>query len=48
LYADVDVREEHTACSFKVDMYGFRNRLGYIRKLEGVLSCDPRGGHKYE
>jgi hypothetical protein len=27
--------EEDAACIFKVDMYRFRNRLGYIGKLEG-------------
>jgi hypothetical protein len=35
LYSDIDVREKHAACIFKVDMYRFRNKLGYIDKLEG-------------
>jgi hypothetical protein len=48
LYADVHIREEHAAYILKVEMYRFRNRHGYVGKLEGGQTYGPREGHKEE
>jgi hypothetical protein len=39
---DTDVSEE-LAATFRVEVCGFRNKLGYMGILQGRWSCDPKG-----
>jgi hypothetical protein len=45
MLADTDVLEE-LAVSFRVEVCGFRNKLGYMGILQGRWSWDPRRGGK--
>jgi hypothetical protein len=44
LWEDSDVSEEHAASIFKVEACVFKNRFGYIGKLDRRWSWDPRKG----
>jgi hypothetical protein len=42
MLVDTDVSEE-LAAFFRVEVYGFRNKLGYMGILQGRWSWDPEG-----
>jgi hypothetical protein len=46
LWVDTDISEEHAASIFQVEVCRFRNRLGYIGRLERRWSSDPKRGIK--
>jgi hypothetical protein len=46
LQAATNVSEEHAAFIFRVEVCKFGNGVGYIDKLQGGWSWDPRSGGK--